>query len=163
MNEEIGSEEISEDEIRSVLKMVKDSKTPGTDNITGELLKADIDTSTKWLKKLFDEIWKEEETPEVWSRRILTTIPKKGDLSRCFNWRGIILLSVSGKILGNIMTERMRKEINKELRKKQAGFRPRRGTDQIFILQIIIEQSVEWQAPFYLNFIDFEKAFDSIH
>ena len=49
-------------------------------------------------------------------------------------------------------------------RKEQAGFRKGRGTtDQIFILRNIIEQCVEWQAPLYINFIDFEKAFDSIH
>ena len=27
---------------------------------------------------------------------------------------------------------------------------------------IIIEQSLEWQSPLYLNFIDFCKAFDSV-
>jgi hypothetical protein len=51
-----------------------------------------------------------------------------------------------------------------ELRKDQARFRQGRGTsDQIFILCNIIEQSVEWQAPLYLNVINFETAVDSIH
>ena len=50
INEEIGSEEISEDEIRSVPRKVKKKEAPGIDNITGELMKADIETSTKWLK-----------------------------------------------------------------------------------------------------------------
>ena len=128
------------------------------------MLKADIEVSTKWLKKLFDKIWAEEETPGEWSRGILTTVPKKGDLSKCSSWRGITLLSVPSKILVNILIERIRKAIDKELRKEQAGFRKGKGTsDQIFILRNIIEQSVEWQAPLYLNFIDFEKAFDSIH
>ena len=27
----------------------------------------------------------------------------------------------------------------------------------------IIEQSIEWKTPLYINFIDFKKAFDSIH
>ena len=77
---------------------------------------------------------------------------------RCSNWRGITLLSVPGKILGNIVIERMRKVIDKELRKEQAGFRQGRATlDQIFILRNIVEQSVEWQAPLYSNFIDFGK------
>ena len=164
VNEEIGIEEISEEEIRSVLRKVKNNKAPGIDNITGEMLKADMETSTRWLKVLFDKIWAEEETPGEWSRGILTTVPKKGDLSKCSNWRGITLLSVPSKILGNILIERIRKVVDKELRKEQAGFRQGKGTsDQIFILRNIIEQSVEWQAPLYLNFIDFEKAFDSIH
>ncbi|XP_062610980.1 uncharacterized protein LOC134272831 [Saccostrea cucullata] len=29
-------------------------------------------------------------------------------------------------------------------------------------LRIIIEQSLEWKSPLYVNFIDYEKAFDSV-
>ena len=34
---------------------------------------------------------------------------------------------------------------------------------QIFHLQNIIEQSLEWNASLYLVFVDYEKAFNSIH
>ena len=36
-------------------------------------------------------------------------------------------------------------------------------TEQIFLLRNIIEQSIEWQSSIYINFVDFEKAFDSVH
>ena len=45
------------------------------------------------------------------------------------------------------------------LRKEQAG----RMKEQVFILRDVIEQINEWQATLYLNFIEFEKAFDYIH
>ena len=35
--------------------------------------------------------------------------------------------------------------------------------DQIFSLRNIIEQSTEWNAPLCIGFIDFRKAFNSIH
>ena len=35
--------------------------------------------------------------------------------------------------------------------------------DQIVILRIILEQSLEWQSPVYIKFIDFKKAFDMIN
>ena len=35
--------------------------------------------------------------------------------------------------------------------------------EQLFILQNIIEQVVEWQAALYITSVDFEKAFDSVH
>ena len=35
--------------------------------------------------------------------------------------------------------------------------------DQIFSLRNIIEQSTEWNAPLCIGFIDFKRAFDSIH
>ena len=33
----------------------------------------------------------------------------------------------------------------------------------MFILRNIIEQVNEWQETLYVNFIDFEKVFDSVH
>lgn len=62
------------------------------------------------------------------------------------------------------MIDRIRLGIDHRLRKKQAEFRSGRGTtEQIFILCNILEQVNEWQATLYISFIDFEKAFDSVH
>jgi len=36
-------------------------------------------------------------------------------------------------------------------------------TEQIITTRIIIEQSIELNSSLYLNFIDSEKAFDSVH
>lgn len=50
-----------------------------------------------------------------------------------------------------------------KLRDQQAGFRKNRSCiDQIATLRIILEQSLEWNSPLYINFVDFEKAFDSV-
>ena len=58
----------------------------------------------------------------------------------------------------------MKSGVDKRLRAEQAGSRQRRSTtEQIFILGNIIEQSYECQTPLVINFIDFEKAFDSLH
>ena len=58
----------------------------------------------------------------------------------------------------------MRNGVDKKLRKEQAGYGQGRGTtDQVFILRNIIEQVNEWQATLFVNFIGFEKAFDSVH
>ncbi|VDP23361.1 unnamed protein product [Schistosoma margrebowiei] len=35
-------------------------------------------------------------------------------------------------------------------------------TDRIATLRSIVEQSVEWNSSLYINFIDYEKAFDSV-
>ena len=35
--------------------------------------------------------------------------------------------------------------------------------DQIFALRNILEQSLEWNTSLCINFIDFQKAFDSVH
>lgn len=80
----------------------------------------------------------------------------------CNNWRGITLLSIPSKIMAKIIEQHLTEAIDKKLRNEQAGFRKgTRGIDQIFALRNIIEQCTEWQI--YINFIDFEMAFDSIH
>lgn len=65
------------------------------------------------------------------------------------------------KVLTRINLTRIQQAVDNRLRKEQAGFRTGRScTEQIFTLKNIIEQCMEWQAT--LNFIDFEKAFDSV-
>ena len=57
----------------------------------------------------------------------------------------------------------MKGEVDKTLREEQAGFRQDRSfTDQIATLQILVEQSIEWNSTLYVNFVDYEKAFDSL-
>lgn len=52
----------------------------------------------------------------------------------------------------------------KNLQDQQAGFRGVRSCiDQIATLCMIKEQSIEWNISFYVNFIDIERAFDSLH
>ena len=88
---------------------------------------------------------------------------KKGDLRDCSNYRGIMLLSTPGKVLKRVPLERMKEAVDPKLRDQQAGFRRNRScADQIASLRIIVEQSLEWNSPLYINFIDYEKAFDSV-
>ena len=59
---------------------------------------------------------------------------------------------------------RLSDAIDTILRKEQAGFRPGVGCiDHIFTLRNIFEQCIEWNTKVHVNFIDLEKAFDSIH
>ena len=103
------------------------------------------------------------EIPEDWSLGYIIKLPKKGDLSNCQNWRRIQLLSLPSKVLARIILERIKTAIDANLCDEQAGFRFGRSyTDQIVTLRIIIEQSIEWQSPLYINFVNFKKAFDMV-
>ena len=69
-----------------------------------------------------------------------------------------------GKVFNRILLERMRDAVDVRLRDNQAGFRRNRScTDQIATLRIIVEQLLEWNSSQYINFVDFLKAFDSLH
>jgi len=155
---------ITKAEIRDAIKKLKNGKAGGIDGITAELLKADTQTTVDWLDKLFRTIWEREEVPKEWKQGIIVKLPKKGDLTDCGNWRGITLTSVPSKVFGRVLINRIRDGVDSKLRDEQAGFRRGRSTtEQIFVLRNIIEQVVEWQATLYVTFVDFEKAFDSVH
>ena len=68
------------------------------------------------------------------------------------------------KIFCKVIVKRLSLAVNEVLRQEQAGFRKGRGcTEHIFSLRNIIEQCHEWQRGLYINFVDFQKAFDSVH
>ena len=84
-------------------------------------------------------------------------------MQECKNYRGILLLSVPGKVLNRVILDRLETGVDAKLRDHQAGFRKDRScTDQTATLQIIVEQSMEWDSFLYINFVDYEKAFDSL-
>ena len=73
-------------------------------------------------------------------------------------------LPVASKVMGRVIIERIQNGLDHVLRKEKAGFQKNKSTiDQIFILRNIIEQVNEWQATFYAHFVDFEKAFNTVH
>lgn len=57
----------------------------------------------------------------------------------------------------------MKDIVNPHLRDQQAGFQQNRScTDQIATLRIIVEQSLEWNFSSFINFVDYEEAFDCL-
>nr|KAG5690470.1 hypothetical protein BaRGS_016470 [Batillaria attramentaria] len=159
----INCDKPSKAEIRKAIMTLRNGKAAGPDEIPAEAIKADTETAVNTLHSLFSKIWEKEEVPAQWKEGIVIKLPKKGDLRDCSNYRGIMFLSVPGKVLNRILLERMREAVDPMLRDQQAGFRRNRScADQIASLRIIVEQSLEWNSPLYINFIDYEKAFDSV-
>ena len=152
------------EEVTAAIKAMKRGKAPGADGVTAETLKADVNVTAPILTEIFKQIWEEGQIPEAWKTGLIFKLPKKGDLGDCNNWRGITLLSLTSKVFSRIVLSRLTAVLVKDLRPQQAGFRPGRScSDHIFNLRQILEQSKEWNIPLYINFIDLERAFDSIH
>jgi len=77
--------------------MLKNRKALGCDSMPPETIKAGGDTSEEVLLDFCTRIWSEEKIPEEWKKGLLTKLLKKGDLSYCKNWRGIMLLNMASK------------------------------------------------------------------
>jgi hypothetical protein len=107
------------EEIRWALRNMKNRKAPGIDNISAELLKADLETSTDQISKILDLVWIRENVPSDWRKGLIIKLAKKGDLTCCGNWRGITLIPNITKIMGKIFIKRISKEVDKHLRDEQ--------------------------------------------
>ena len=151
------------EEVKAAIKAMKSGKAVGADGVTAKMLKAE-ETETRLLMCIFRKIWESETIPEAWKTGFIVKLPKKGDLGDCNNWKSVTLLPITSKVFSKIIHTRLAGTLDEYIRQEQAGFRPGRScSDHIFTLVQILAQSKEWNAPLYANFIDFEKAFDSIH
>ncbi|VDP50710.1 unnamed protein product [Schistosoma curassoni] len=134
-----------------VIRRVKCGKAATSDSTSAETLMRDI------------EVTAEEQVSTNWKEERLIMIPKKEDLGKCENHRAITLLSVPGNVLNRVLLNLIEDSIDVQLRDQQSGFRKDRlCTDQIVTLRIIVEQSVGWNSSLYIDFLDYEKAFDSV-
>ncbi|VDP51453.1 unnamed protein product [Schistosoma mattheei] len=111
------------EEIRMAIRQIKDGKAAGPDNIPAEALKSDIEVTTNMLYLLFKKTWEEEQVPMDWKEGHLVKMPKKGDLSKCENYRRITLLSVPSKVFSRVLLNWMKDAVDAQLRDQQAGSR----------------------------------------
>ena len=165
-DEIVESEEIEEidlgrwrlQKVKDALKRTKQGNAAGVDEVCRELLRADMEDTASRLTSCYNRLWETERWPKVWKKGLVVKVFKKGALRQCNNWIGVTLLPVISKIFRRMLLERMKKGVDKKLRKEQAGFGPKGSTtEQIFILRNILEQANEWRAGLYAHFVDFEK------
>ena len=106
----------------------------------------------------------ENANPDLWSFTNVIPVLKSGDLSNTNNYHGINLMCNLAKMYNKMILNRIRTVVNPRLCINQNGFRPGRSTvAQILTLQRIIEGVKANNLAAVVTFIDFKKAFDSIH
>jgi hypothetical protein len=77
-------------------------KSPGTDQIPAELIKAGGETLNSEIHRLTCSMQNGEELPQQWKESITAQIYKKGYKTGCNNYQGISLSSTAYKTLCNI-------------------------------------------------------------
>jgi hypothetical protein len=149
--------------VKIAIGKLKSYKSPGTDQIPAELIKAGGETLYSEIHRLNCSTRNKEELPQQWKESINVPIYKKGDKTDCNNYRGISLLSTAYKILSNILLARLIPYVDEIIGDHQCGFRCKRSTmDQIFYIQQILDKKWEYSGTVHQLFIDFKKAYDSV-
>ena len=83
------------------------------------------------------------------------SFPRRGDLSLCKNYRGIMLLTIASKVLCRITLQRTKDALDDRLQDEQAGF----YKGAILLRPNIVDQTLAWNTGLCMVFVDFEKAF----
>ena len=148
-------------ELKDVIKSSKRGGAIGIDAIPLEVWESE--EFLPYLLQLTNNTQLHKEKPSQWSQSILIPIPKKGT-SIPPNVRGISLNPIAAKIYNKMLLNRIQPHVDPLLTWTQNGFRKSRSTlFNIITLRRIIEGLKAKHLPLATVFIDFSKAFDSIH
>ena len=152
-------------EVRLAVGTLNNNKAAGNDGIPAEVYKYGGESILRTLCDILQSCWTQGSLPQDFKDATIVTLYKrKGDRHDCGNYRGISLLSIAGKVLAKVLLKRLMAIANEVLPESQCGFRANRSTvDMIFTVRQLQEKSLEQQMPLYLAFIDFSKAFDTVH
>ena len=158
------NKEFSSSEYTSALNKCRNSAA-GPDDIYYEMLKNMHHSASKLLLKIFNEIWRLGQIPQVWKEAIIIPIAKHGkDPSSADNYRPISLTSCVGKLLEKMVATRLSwfLESNNILSNTQFGFRQALSTtNPILNLQSEILQTVTRGNILMTVFFDLTKAYDT--
>ena len=151
----------TQEELDSVLKKLKNRKAVGLEEILPEV----------WKTRQFDDILLRhcnavynQNLIDRWMKGCILPFPKKGDLRLAKNYRGITLTSIAAKIYNALLRNCIEPKIDNILRKNQNGFQRNRSmTSQILTIHRILEGVRAKYLQVTLLFVNFTKAFNSIH
>jgi len=151
------------EEIKQIIKSLKNNKTPGEDNINAELIKTANPKLISKIWLLIKEIWVSGKFPNDWKTAIICPIYKKGDPMETSNYRGISLLDTCYKVLSIAILRRLEVYTNDIIGDYQSGFmRGKSTTYPIFSIRQLLERYYEYGREVHLCFVDFKQAYDSI-
>ena len=157
-------EEITLEEIRRSIARLKNRKTPGVCDISGEMLKAGGEVVVEWLHRIMNRAWMNSMVPDDWRKALVVPVHKKGSKVQCKNYRGISLLSIPGKVYAKILDKRMRDITEEKILEEQGAFRKRRScTDQLFTVRMLSEKVIAKNKSMIMVCVDLEKAYDNVN
>jgi len=120
----------STSEFELAIDKLKSHKSPGTDQIPAELIKAGVRTICLEIHKLITSIWKKEKLPEEWK--------DKTDFN---NYGCITLWPTTYKILSNNLLSWLIPYAKEIIGDHQCGFRRNRSTiDHVFCIRQILDE-----------------------
>ena len=138
--------EITTEELQSAISKLKTGKSPDSNGIRAEDIKACDDETREMVRQLFNEIIKRNNfTPDEWKKVKIKVIHKKGDVENVSNYRPICSLLTIYKLFSTILYGRLYPVLDQKQAEDQAGFRKTyQTTDHLATYRLIEQKFQEW-------------------
>ena len=96
-----------EKKVQAAVQLLKKGKSAGVDNIPAELVQAGGEDAITALTKMCNKIWQTGEWLTLWTQSLVITLPEKGNLQQCQNYRKISLISYQSKAMLKIILKKI--------------------------------------------------------
>ena len=152
-------------EINKAIEHLRSGKAAGVDRIPPELWKDGEPALHSKLHEFLVCCCEQGKLPSDIRDAIIFTLNKnKGVKSDCSNYRGITLLSITGKILVCVLLNKLVHTIAEDhLPETKCGFIANRiTTDKVFVFRQLQEKCRKQNKGLYVASVDLTKEFDTV-
>ena len=153
-------------EIKSSIYLLHNNKSPGIDCIPSEFLKHCRDVFSDDITQMFNYIIEHRDFPETWTEGLRSPIFKSGAKLETANYRGITVLPIFEKLFEIAVQKRLEfvSEAFRKTDRYNGGFlKGSRTTDNLFVLNGLIERQLSMGQFLIVCHVDFTQAFDRVN
>ena len=154
--------DITERDLHQALRELKPNKAPGPDGLTRAFYLKFWDVLKHNYIESIKETLREDELSEMQKRGAIRISHKKGDRTKLGNYRPITLLNVDLKILSRLLSKRLSLVLASLIHENQKCVPGRHITDNIHLIQDLIDWINNNGEAAALLLFDQEKAFDRL-
>ena len=149
---------LSQEDVRCSVESIKAGKAPGPSGITGRFLQVFCSEAVPILTEEFNRWLIGAQPSKWWKRSWIRMIPKRGDLTKVANWRGICLLNEEWKVFSRAV--KLQLETRIVLHPSQVGFVKQRWIQEHILVVQAGLQSDTVKGGWIL--LDFKNAYPSL-
>ncbi|KAL3678979.1 hypothetical protein R1sor_021935 [Riccia sorocarpa] len=150
-------------EILELVDALPKDKVPGEDGLTAEVLRESWEWTGDRCTLFIQEVWTHQNLPRNNKTAVVKLLPKSRECHLLKNWRSISLLSLSYKLIGRILANRLKRILPRLVDIDQTGFVEGRSImDNVLSLKLCQDLTNVTGEPAVFCKLDFEKAFDRV-
>lgn len=158
-------EPYTENQIKTIIKKLKNTKSSGHDGLNIELLRYNIEQLSTPITTIINKSIRDRKVPDKLKISKVTPIHKEGNPQEFGNYRPINVLPIINKVCEKLINNDLvlYLEENGLLDERQYGFRSKSNTSTaIFDFTSYIQKSRDNKQKTSIIFLDLKKAFETV-